>query len=118
MKAVFSRKRRRLLAQRLTAAVAALHGALMLTIALDEDPLPIRLGLFELLWAAGHKPMFYPLIAVLTAGPVLTILAWQVPGRHRHYLLGIWGGAILVLGTVYHERMSLMLEILHWQLFG
>ena len=118
MKRVFSLKRRRQLAGRLTLAVAALHGALLLTLALDEDPLPWEVGLFELLWAAAHRPMFYPLVAVLIAGPVLTALAWRVPGRHRHYLLGIWGVSVLLLGTVFAERMRLMLEILHWRFFG
>ena len=113
-----SPRRQRQLAQRMTALVAALHGALLLTLALDEDPLPWEVGLFELLWAAAHRPMFYPLVAVLIAGPVLTALAWRVPGRHRHYLLGIWGVSVLLLGTVFAERIRLMLEILHWRFFG
>jgi hypothetical protein len=118
MAKVFARKRQRQLAQRLTCTVAALHAALVLTLALDDDPLPLRVGVFELLWAAAHEAMFYPLVAVLVAGPVLSWLAWRVPGRHRYYLLGSWAALVVVLAVGFPERIALMLEVLHWRVLG
>jgi hypothetical protein len=115
MAKLLSRKRQRQLETRLTLAVAALHAALVLTLAMDNDSLPLRVGLFELLWAAAHKPMFYPLVAVIVIAPVLTALAWRPPGRHRYYLLGSWAVLIILSATVFNERIGLMLEILHWR---
>jgi len=109
-----SRQRQRRLAWRLTAAVALLHGALLLTLAVGEDR-PWRLAPFELLWAWANQPMFYPLVAVGVLGPVLTALAWWVPGRHRYYLLGIWAAGILVNAALFAGRVGLMLDILHWR---
>lgn len=110
-----SRKRQRLLAHRLTILVATLHGILLTTLAFAPDDLPIRIHVFELLWAAPRRPLFYPLIALLFIGPVLTLIAWQVRGHHRFYLLGAWAGSLLLLMTTFAERLGLMLEILWWR---
>jgi hypothetical protein len=108
------RKRRRQLAGVMTWAVAALQGAVLLTFAVDPSDPPQAQGLFQLLWAAAHRPSFYPLVGLLVAGPVLTGLAWCVRGPHRPWLIASWA-AFLPLAILWHaHRLNVMLRIL-WQ---
>lgn len=94
------------------AGVILLHGALLLAMARDPAPLPMRLTLLELLWAAARRPSFDLLIACFTAGPVLTYLAWTARGRHRRALGLSW----VVFGTLmvypFGERVVVMLRVL------
>lgn len=101
----------------LAMVVLALQVALLLTVAL-LPALPPRLTLFELLWAASHKPSFYPLLAMLVAGPVLTGLAWRERGEHRKLLLVSWPIFVALLVGVYGQTLALMLRILWWQVGG
>ena len=105
------RAKRRALARRLTWGVALLHAALLLTLAVDPDGLPWSIWPFELLWAADRRVMFYPLLAVVLVAPLLTLIAWRPPGRHRYYLLGSWAVTLVLVGAFYFERVALMLEI-------
>ncbi|MEX1017711.1 MAG: hypothetical protein WD534_10180 [Phycisphaeraceae bacterium] len=110
--------RRRRAAEHLALVVLALQAALLVTLAVTPSRLPPRLTLFELLWALPQRPTFYPFIAVLLAGPVLTVLACRVRGAHRVWLAVGWPVFVVVLLACFGNRVALMLRIIDWQLRG
>jgi hypothetical protein len=103
-------------AQRATLAVLALQGAMLLTWWVTPAWDPPRLRLLQLLWAAAHRPSFYPLAALVVAGPLLTLLAWQRKGSHRHYLLAGWAVFLLVTFGFFARRALNMLDVLWWSI--
>jgi len=102
-------------AMKLTWAVAALQGAVLLTFALVPANTPPRLPLMDLLWAASRKPQFSPLVALLVGGPVLSALAWQARGTHRALLVIFWSAFLAVVVAFHLERVRMMLRVLAWQ---
>lgn len=104
-------------AEWLSWGVAAVLGLLVLSFEVTDpwDP-PMRgRGVWKLLWAAAHRPTFYPLVAAAIAGPVLTALAWRRRGVHRGALVAAWLTAGAWLGLRHGERLSLMVEVLWWR---
>lgn len=89
---------------------------MLLTLAVTDTWHPPRIGLLELLWAWMHRPTFYPLVALLVGGPVLTIIAWRMRGRHHLPLLLSW----LIFGVAawyfFERRIDLMLRVLWHEL--
>ena len=112
---VLAPPRRRRLALWMTLGVVLLLWSLLVTLAVMPGRLPPRGPLFELLWAAGRQPMFYPLVGVLLLGPPLTWLAWRVPGRHRLGLVLAWSVFALVVSLLFQEHVELMLRVLWWR---
>ncbi len=102
---------------RLTWLVVALQAALLLTLAATPADPPTGPHPLQLLWAWMHKPTFYPLVALLGAGPPLSWLAWRTPGQHRAALLCVWAGFLLILLTTFGHRTAVMLRILWWQVY-
>lgn len=98
--------------------VIALQVSLVLALVLvPGDPPEVRLTWLELLWASARRPMFYPFVAVLIAGPVLTLLAVSQPGRHRAWLALGWCAFSLVIMLLFARRIAVMLEVL-WRQAG
>jgi hypothetical protein len=104
------------LADRLTTLVIMLQLAVLLTFLVTPTSLPPRMTLFELLWAWSRRPTFYPLVALLMAGPVLTVLAWTQRGLHRPILAASWVIFTYFAITVYGDRLALMLRLLWRQM--
>lgn len=115
---MFKAAQRRWVAGQLTVAVVLLNVGFYLTCLSPAPPLPGDLGLLQLLWASAHRPSFYLLLMMLTLGPALTLMAWQVRGRHRLYLAMVWGASVVLMTTVLGPRMGLMLRILWWRWHG
>jgi hypothetical protein len=118
MRRRLSPKQRRRLVNRLTLIVAGLHAALLLTLAVAPKSLPPDIHLWQLLWAAERRAMFYPLIGVVLIAPALSVLAWRVRGRHRYYLLSTWGASLVLIGALFADRVALMLRIIWWRFVG
>lgn len=100
---------------RLTWIVVGLQAALLLTLAATPTDPPSGSHFWQLIWAWMHKPTFYPLVALICAGPPLTWLAWQTPGRHRAALVLAWAVFGFILFTAFAHRTLVMLRILWWQ---
>jgi hypothetical protein len=92
-----------------------LQAALLLTLAATPSDPPTASHLLQLIWAWMHKPTFYPLTALLCAGPPLTWIAWRTKGRHRAALVCAWAVFLVILITAFGERTLVMLRILWWQ---
>lgn len=107
----------RRIARYLTALVAALQLVTLGAMWADPASQPLNLLPFELFWAWMHKPSFYPVIAVLTVAPALSVLAWQVRGPHRIGLACCWLAFAAVIYFCFYERVALNLRILWWR-FG
>jgi hypothetical protein len=110
-------RRQRMIAARLALAVLLLQGAVLLTwyVTPGEPPRGQTLTMWQLLWASSRKATFYPLVALLVAGPVLTVLACRVDGRHRLWLVCGWVGFALVATHAFSHRLEVMLRVLWWQ---
>lgn len=91
---------------------------MILTLAVTPTDPPSGLTWRTLIWAWMHKPTFYPLTALLVAGPILSLLAWQTPGRHRTILVLAWIVFLSVLFGVFGERAVVMLRVLWWKIAG
>ncbi len=78
------------------------------------EPPAMRMALLERLWAAARQPTFYPLIALLIGGPVLTLLALRMAGRHQAWLAMGWCGFAFVLMIAFGHRVAVMLDVLWW----
>ena len=105
-------------ARYLTAGVFGLQLFFILTMIFDPAGEPIALPPFELLWAWMHQPSFYPFVAVLTFGPVLTIVAWRMRGPHRLLLIFSWLVVLVIVYVYFYERILLKMKILWWQYGG
>lgn len=96
----------------LTLTVLALQAALLVVFWLDPSDPPRCSSLWQALWALGHKPSFYPLVALLVVGPAATWLAMSRRGAHRQRLLIAWA-VFLPLVTIMHgHRVYVMLSVL------
>lgn len=114
-----SHARRRRIAEHAALVVIALQVSLLLALLLvPGDPPTVRLRWLDLLWAAGREPMFYPFVAVWTAGPALTFIALRRPGPHRLWLLTAWAAFVLVLILAFGRRVAVMMDVLWWQVGG
>jgi len=109
---------RQKLAIYLTWTVVLLQAAVLLTFYVkrgEEPPNAIILKeLHERAWARNNIEMFYPLIAVLIAGPILTSLAWVIAGWHRIVLAASWIGFIIMTLSFFGRMVLVMLRILSW----
>lgn len=99
---------------RMAQAVVLLQWSLLLTLWVTPTWTPPKVKLFELLWAWMHRPTFYPLIALVIAGPVLTILAWTSHGTHRIWLVLSWLVFAAVIQSQFSERVTTMVRVLWW----
>ena len=97
--------------------VVALQLVCIGTFIADPATQPIGLEPFELLWAWMHQPSFYPLVALLVAGPPLTLLSLRIHGPHRLPLILAWLIFVTVMYLWFYDRVLLKLEIL-WKQYG
>ena len=95
--------------------IIALQAVLLLALAATPADPPPRITLFELLWASARKPTFYPLVALMLAGPPLTVIAMRKTGRHRWWLALSWMGFTAILIACFGQRVAVMLRVLWWQ---
>lgn len=107
--------RARRIAARMTFCVVALQAAMLIALWLDPVDPPRAGTLLQLWWASTRRPSFVLLLAVLTAGPALTLLAWPVRGRHRIWLVVAWAVFLAVVAGWYAHRAAVMLRILSSQ---
>lgn len=91
---------------------------MILTLSVTPGDPPKHSRLLQLLWAWMHKPTFYLLIVLILGGPVLSILAWRIPGRHRTALMMAWGVFTTIVVVAFGERIQVMLQVLWWQSAG
>jgi len=98
--------------------VMALQAAVLLTLLLTPTHPPARLTFFELLWASARRPTFYPLVALMLAGPVLTWLALLERGVHRRWLAVTWCAFLLAVVIGFGDRVAAMLRVMLWQVGG
>ncbi len=99
---------------KLTATVVLLQWSLLLTLWVTPTWTPPKMKFFELLWAWLHRPTFYPLVALVVGGPVLSVLAWAGRGTHRIWLVISW---VAFAGAIHHwfsDRFMAMLRVLWW----
>ncbi len=96
-------------------AVALLQGAMLLTWAVAPTWDPPRVMLFELIWAWMHQPAFYPFVALLLGGPVLTFIAWRIKGKHKPWLAASWIVFSLITWLVFEHRLLVMVDVLRWK---
>lgn len=115
MKRWITLSRQRRIAQRLALVVLALQGALLVALAVTPGDPPASGTLWQLLWAASRRPTFYPLVALLLAGPPLTWAAWRVRGVHRRWLAVGWGVFGIIAMTYFAGRLAVMLRVLWWR---
>ena len=109
--------RRHRVGAKLTWIVILLQGAMLLTLAVTPPMLlPPRVRFFELIWASMHEPTFYPLVALLIGGPVLSMAALRLRGLHRAWLVASWIAFGVVIYIYHQDRMITMLRALYWSL--
>lgn len=86
---------------------------LMLSVWVTDPPTGPKVA--WLLWARSYRPAFYVLALLITAGPALSWLAWQTPGRHRTAIVCTWCIFLAISVGVFTERITGMLRVLWWQ---
>ena len=101
---------------KLTTTVIVLQMAVLLTLWITPTWTPPKMKLVELLWAWLHEPTFYPFIALLIGGPILTAIAWCYRGPHRLWLVLAWVIFIAVLFGGFHDRVMAMIRVLWWRI--
>ncbi len=92
----------------LTWGVVLLQCSLLVTLAVTPTWTPPRMKIAELFWAWLHKPEFYPLVALVVLGPILTFLATQIRGVHRWWLVICWSAFFILIVNFFGDRMLLM----------
>ncbi|MFW6060129.1 MAG: hypothetical protein ACODAQ_08100 [Phycisphaeraceae bacterium] len=113
-----SAQRKHRIAEHMAMVVMAIQLSVVLALALvPGEPPRMQIGFLEGLWASARRPTFYPFVALLTAGPVLTVLALRWPGRHRAWLALAWCAFALVGMIVFGRRVAVMVDVVWWQLF-
>jgi len=100
------------LAHRFTQVVLALQLCLILALLLTPGHTPARVWLLEMIWAAGQEPAIFTLLALAVGGPLLTLLAWRAPGRHRLVLLLSWAALAVVIAAGFAERFEALLRVM------
>ena len=96
----------------LTALVLLLQASLLVMFTLDASSPPQSASFFQALWALGHKPSFYPLVALIIIGPWATWLGLCRRGAHRRVLMVSWMLFLPLAGVVYGHRIAVMLKVL------
>lgn len=102
------------LAPRMVWIVILLQGAMLLTLFVTKPhPLTHRIRLAELVWAWMHQPAFYPLVALLVGGPVLSVMAMSMRGQHRVWLALSWAIFALLVYVYFPDRAVSMTRSLY-----
>lgn len=114
-KSIVKPKHKRWLAAKCTAGVAILQGAMLLTWWVAPTWDPPRVRIMNLIWAWMHQPTFYPFVALLIGGPVLTVIAIRIAGTHRIWLVVSWLAFCLVAWNVFQHRLLVMVDVLRWK---
>lgn len=105
-------------AARLTGAAITLLALLVVTFWVSRIKAPSRVHLFELLWAAAHRPVFYWVIILLTSSAACSFVAWRHRGEHRAWLIGAWLiGTTVIIGR-FGDEVGAMLRVIWWQMTG
>ena len=100
----------------LVAGTATLHALVAWVFWWHELSEPPESRVFRLLWASRLDPLvFYPMFLVVTLGPVLSLAAWAVKGRHRWALGVTWALSLAVCLGVYPAQTRGMLRVLWWR---
>jgi len=96
-------------------AVVLLQGTVAWTLRLIDPP-PAYLNLARDLWAREHEPAFWPVVALLLAGPILTAFAlWRGRWPTRLATLALWPGWLWLLHRLDElTTLRTMLAVL-WQ---
>jgi hypothetical protein len=109
--------RRWRLGPRLVWCVALLQAGMLLTLFVTRPAWYwTRSHLLGLLWAWAHQPAFYPLMALLLGGPLLSVMAWRIRGSHRAWLLVAWAVFIPLVLVYYPDQIRMMLDSLQWSM--
>ncbi|GEM_PF-1801008 len=108
-------RHKRVAAGWMTWAVVVLQACLLVTLAVAPRWNPPRGQFFEVVWAWMHKPSFYPFVALLVIGPVLSFLASQIKGMHRWWLLITWSAFFIILVNFFGDRVMVMGRMLWWR---
>lgn len=108
-------RHKRWFAAKCTAGVALLQAAMLLTWWVAPTWDPPRGQLFELVWAWMHQPTFYPFVALIIGGPVLTVLAVRIKGPHRPWLIIAWIAFCLATWHFFPNRLMVMVNVLRWK---
>ncbi len=108
-------RHKRVVANWMTWAVVLLQTCMLVTLAVAPRWNPPRGQFFEVVWAWMHKPSFYPFVALLIGGPVLTFLATQVKGIHRWWLVIAWSAFFIILVNFFSDRVMVMGRMLWWR---
>ena len=99
-------------AMQMTWIIAAIQATVLLVFTIVPAKTPPDLPLADLFWAASRKPQFYPLIAVITIAPALSLIAWCVKGTHRAWITVLWAAFIATTLAFHLDRVRLMLKVL------
>ncbi len=108
-------RHKRWFAAKCTIAITLLQGAMLLTWWVAPTWHPPRAHLLQLIWAWMHQPTFYPFVALLIGGPVLTILAVRIKGKHRLGLAICWGTFSLIAWFAFEDHLMAMVDVLRWK---
>lgn len=115
---IISVDRKRRMAEHMAMVVMAVQvSALMALMLVPGRPPILQVEFLEMLWASARRPTFYPLVALFTAGPLLTVIAVWQPGRHRAWLALAWCMFALVGIIAFGRRVAVMVDIVWWQVF-
>ncbi|MEM6853327.1 MAG: hypothetical protein AAF593_02860 [Planctomycetota bacterium] len=94
------------------AAVLTLQAGLLGTLALANAWHPPRVRVLEAAWAWSQHASFYPLLLLLTAGPLCTWLACRLDPRKRLPLAAAWAAFTLSLVFAFGPEAQSMLQTL------
>jgi len=91
-----------------------MQAAVLVTLAVTSDWGATSGALGERLWAWMNRPAFYPLVALLVGGPILSVLAWRVKGAHRWVIVLSWVAFIAIALWAFPGKVESMLRVILW----
>ncbi|MEM6854352.1 MAG: hypothetical protein AAF593_08085 [Planctomycetota bacterium] len=94
------------------AAVLALQAGVLATLALATAWHPPKVRALEAAWAWSQQASFYPLLLLLTAGPLLTWLACRLDRKKLPPLALAWAAFALTLVFAFGPEAQAILQTL------
>lgn len=89
-----------------------LQSVCLAVFAADPGGAPLKGGLLEAMWLQRRPGLVMAFLALLAAGPVLSLVLWRLAGWRRWIMIAMWIAFAVLLDAVAAEKVGSISRVL------